>query len=88
MSAKEVYRELIDPVTKDTVTLKNHILVTTLVGGDQLTTACAHGVQLIQSDCDSTEDCLAGLLPVSRDWHAKMCLMKVIIFFLSLNSLL
>lgn len=71
-------RELIDPVTKDAMILKDHILVTTLVGGDQLTTARARGAQLIQSDYDSSKDRLAGLLPVTEDWHAKMCLMKVI----------
>lgn len=76
--AKEECRELIDPVTKDAMILKDHILVTTLVGGDQLTTARARGAQLIRSDCDSSKDHLAGLLPVTEDWHAKMCLMKVI----------
>lgn len=75
---KEVCRELIDPVTKDAMISKDHILVTTLVGGDQLTTARTRGAQLIRSDCDSSKDRLAGLLPVTEDWHAKMCLMKVI----------
>ena len=77
--AKEVDRELIDPVTEEVETLKDHHLVTTLVGGDQLTTARARGAQLIRGDCDSSKLRLAGLLPVTEDWHAKLCLMKVVI---------
>ena len=51
----------------------NHILI----GGDQLTCATVRGSQRIRGNSYSGRDRLEGLIPVSEDWHAKMCLMKV-----------
>ena len=80
--AKEVHREVVDPLTEEVMTIIDHHLVTTLVGGDQLTTARVRGAQLIRDDCDLSKDRLAGVLPITEDWHAKLCLMKVINLFL------
>ena len=75
--ANEVQRELVDPETEDVMTIEDHSFVFTLVGGDQLTTARVCCALLIQEDCDLGKDRLDGLLPVTEDWHAKRCLMKV-----------
>ena len=75
--ANEVRRELVDPETEEVMTIEDHSFVTTLVGGDQLTTARACCALLIQEDRDLGKDCLDGLLPVTEDWHAKLCLMEV-----------
>ena len=50
-----------------------------LFGGDQLTTERARTVKNILSNSDSASSRLEGLIPVSEDWHAKMCLYKVCI---------
>lgn len=49
----------------------------TLLGGDQLTAARARGAQRIRSNSLKSEDRLEGILPVSEDWHTKMCLLQV-----------
>ncbi len=51
--------------------------VTTLVGGDQLSTARARGSVMIQENSENNYDKLSGLLPVAEDWHAKVCFMGV-----------
>ena len=58
-----------------------------LFGGDQLTVARARGSISIRSDhrdgcipiC-TRRDRLEGLVPITEDWHAKQCLLKVNIF--------
>jgi len=61
-----------------------------LFGGDQLTVARARGSVAIRSDHHSnicsSRDRLEGLLPVCEDWHAKQCLLKVIMS-VCLNSI-
>ena len=52
-------------------------LLPTLVGGDQLSVARARGSILLQDSSENQFDKLSGLLPVSEDWHAKVCLMQV-----------
>ena len=49
----------------------------TLFGGDQLTTERARTVRNVLSNSDSASSRLEGLIPVTEDWHAKMCLYKV-----------
>ena len=49
----------------------------TLFGGDQLTTERARTVRNVLSNSDSASSKLEGLIPVTEDWHAKMCLYKV-----------
>ena len=48
-----------------------------LFGGDQLTTERARTVKNVLSNSDSASSRLQGLIPVTEDWHAKMCLYKV-----------
>lgn len=50
---------------------------TTIVSGDQLTFSRIHGSQKIRGNSDTSEQRLDGLLPVSGDWHSKMCFMEV-----------
>ncbi len=49
----------------------------TLFGGDMLTTARARGSKKIRSNSERGKDRLEGLLPVTEDWHAKVCLLSV-----------
>ena len=51
--------------------------ITTLVGGDYLSTARARGAMLIRGNSELQEHALKGFLPVSEDWHAKVCLLEV-----------
>ena len=53
------------------------ILVHTLVGGDQMTTAHARGCIKLQDNSENNFDKLRGLLPEVEDWHAKVCFMQV-----------
>ena len=48
-----------------------------LFGGDQLTTERARTVKNVLSNSDASASRLEGLIPVTEDWHAKMCLYKV-----------
>ncbi len=50
---------------------KEKIFISTLVGGDLLSTVRARGRSELQ------EDCLKGLLPACEDWHGKVCFMEV-----------
>lgn len=51
-----------------------------LLGGDQLTAARARSGCAARADHDSSGKRLSGLLPVTEDWHAKMCYLKVRIY--------
>ncbi|KAL5510576.1 hypothetical protein EMCRGX_G006142 [Ephydatia muelleri] len=48
------------------------------LGGDQLTIARIRGSQSILSNSDNGEERLEGFVPVTEDWHTKMCFMEVI----------
>jgi len=50
-----------------------------LFGGDQLTVARARGAQGILSNSHTGFDRLEGLVPVVEDWHAKVCILEVIL---------
>ena len=54
---------------------------TLLLGGDQLTVACARGAQAMRASHDRPSDRLEGIIPVVEDWHSWMTLMRVILFF-------
>ena len=69
------------PTNSEVIDFNDSELITTLIGGDQLTAACAHGTQLIQSNCHLSIDKLAGLLSVAEDWHAKLCLLQVLLYY-------
>jgi L1 cell adhesion molecule like protein len=77
--SKEVERELTIPTHtgQETVKLKEKKYSTTIVGGDQLTVSRIRGSQRVRGNSDTSEERLDGLLPVSEDWHAKMCFMEV-----------
>lgn len=75
--SKQVQREMSVPGSDEVVTVEDEEFATTLMGGDQLTVARARGSQLIRSNSGNKRDCLAGILPVSEDWHAKLCLIQV-----------
>ncbi len=49
-----------------------------LVGGD-LSTVRARGALYIRGGSELEEDRLKGILPVSEDWHGKVCFMEVTI---------
>ena len=54
----------------------------TLFAGDQLTTERARTVTNVLSNSDSPSSRLEGLIPVTADWHTKMCLYKVCVISL------
>lgn len=54
----------------------------TLLGGDQLTVARARGAASIRAGHDSPKERLCGLVPTIEDWHCRMTLMKVKLYFL------
>ena len=53
---------------------------TVLLGGDQLTVACARGAQAMRASHDGPSDHLEGIIPVVEDWHSRMTLIRVILF--------
>ena len=66
---------------------QDQIFVTTLVGGDYSSVARAGGAQLIRSTSELTKHSLGGMLPVTEDWHAKVCFMEASLFqYLSHNT--
>ena len=58
------------------VTASMHYL---LFGGDQVTVSRVRGCQRIRMNSITPQGTLQGLQPVVEDWHAKMCLLTVII---------
>ena len=56
---------------------EDHRLLTTLVGGDQLSVARVRGSQLIRANSETNVDRLNGLLPIAEDWHAKVVFIEV-----------
>lgn len=51
-----------------------------LISGDQLTVARVRGSAAACVDHQTSQECLEGFIPVVEDWHAKQCLLKVIIY--------
>ena len=47
--------------------------------GDYLSVACACGVQYIRRTSELAMHWLDGILPVAENWHAKVCLLEVLI---------
>lgn len=54
-----------------------------LFGGDQMTVERSRNIQNVLSTSDTASARLEGIVPVAEDWHAKMCLYKVNITWLS-----
>ena len=53
-----------------------------LFGGDQLTAKRARGSQHIRSNSLRGKDRIEGLKPVIEEWHAKVCLLGISLFYL------
>lgn len=68
--------------TGDSVTLQKHSFHKVMLGGDQLTTARARGSQRIRMNSETALDRLEGLLPVTEDWHTRLCLLVVSITYI------
>ena len=49
-----------------------------LIGGDQLTAERIKGAQSLRKNSTSGTGRLEGLVPVSEDWHAKVCFLQVV----------
>ena len=65
------------PTTNDyeeMVTEKLHHL---LIGGDQLTAERVRGAQMVRQNSTHAMGRLEGYIPVSEDWHAKVCFLQV-----------
>ncbi len=59
--------------------LEREKIFPTLVGGDLLSTVRARGALYIRGGSELEEDRSKGILPVSEDWHGKVCFMEVTI---------
>ena len=49
-----------------------------LIGGDQLTAERVKGARSLRKNSTSALGRLEGLVPVSEDWHAKVCFLQVV----------
>ena len=49
-----------------------------LIGGDQLTAERVKGAQNLRKNSTHAVGRLEGLVPVSEDWHAKVCFLQVL----------
>ena len=68
--------------------IEDRAYVTTLLGGDYLTVARARGALSIRGTSELEKDRLNCFLPVAEDWHAKVCLLEVRIYPLTLTIML
>lgn len=59
------------------VTINEQKMYKILFGGDQLTVERARNIQRVRDNSDTASHRMDGLVPVSEDWHSKMCLYKV-----------
>lgn len=48
-----------------------------LIGGDQLTAERIRGAQSMRRNSTHAAGRLEGFIPVSEDWHAKVCFLEV-----------
>ena len=49
-----------------------------LIGGDQLTAERIKGAQSLRKNSTHAVGRLEGFVPVSEDWHAKVCFLQVV----------
>lgn len=57
--------------------VKVQMLHKVLFGGDQLTACRARGAQMARANAYDARGRLEGFIPISLDWHAKLCLLEV-----------
>ena len=65
------------PCTGDTEEVHSESLHHLLVSGDQLTAERVRGAKSLRRNSTTAAGCLDGFLPVSKDWHAKVCFLQV-----------
>ena len=51
-----------------------------LIRGDQLTVARVRGAQVMRDTHDKRGDRFEGVIPVVKDWHARMTFLKICVF--------
>lgn len=66
------------PGTGHSERIKLETLHHILIGGDQLTAERIKGAQSLRKNSTSGTGRLEGLVPVSEDWHAKVCFLQVV----------
>ena len=59
------------------VTIMEQKMYKVLFGGDQLTVEWARNIQRVRDNSNTASHRMDGLVPVSKDWHSKMCFYKV-----------
>lgn len=65
------------PSTGDIEEVQADSLHRLLVGGDQLTSERIRGAQSLRKNSTTSTGRLDGFVPVSEDWHAKVCFLHV-----------
>ncbi len=65
------------PGSSECVTMTVDYFHYLLFGGDMLTDKRAQGAKNIRSNPETGKERMEGLLPVSEDWHAKVCLLGI-----------
>ena len=58
---------------------ENRAYVAILISGNYLSVALTRGAQYIRRTSELAMHQLDGILPVAEDWHAKVCLLEVLI---------
>ena len=70
---------MLDETIPDSDNTEDRVYVTTFVGGDCLSVTRARGAQYIRRTSELAVHRLDGFLPVAEDWHAKLCLLEVLL---------
>ena len=76
----------IDDTEEDVVVVVQQLVHPILFGGDQLMVERSRNIQNVLSTSDTASARLEGIVPVAEDWHAKMCLYKVLLLLRILDS--
>ena len=80
------YTKTVDvPGTGDTELIKLDSLHHLLIGGDQLTAERIRGAQSLRKNSTHAAGHLEGFVPVSEDWHAKVCFLQVCLILVYSN---
>ena len=65
------------PGTEDFELIESEDLHHLLIGGDQLTVKRIKGAQSLRKNSTHAAGRLEGFVPVSENWHAKVCFLQV-----------
>ena len=65
------------PGTEESEVIESEDLHRLLIGGDQLTVERIKGAQSLRKNSTHAAGRLEGFVPVSEDWHAKVCFLQV-----------